>query len=55
MSAIRQAEPVLSATDASQAGLDRGRLLRLDRDMLATRTIEERGYLVVKGGRLHGS
>ena len=32
MSAIRQAEPVLSATEASQAGLDRERLLRLYRD-----------------------
>src|SRR6476646_11712219 len=55
MSAIRQAEPVLSATDASQAGLDRERLLRLYRDMLATRTIEERGNLLFKGGRLPGS
>src|SRR6476659_7541787 len=55
MSAIRQAEPVLSATDASQAGLDGERLLRLYRDMLATRTIEERGNLLFKGGRLPGS
>ena len=55
MSAIRQAEPVLSATEASQAGLDRERLLRLYRDMLATRTIEERGNLLFKGGRLPGS
>ena len=55
MSAIRQAEPVLSATDASQAGLDRDRLLRLYRDMLATRTIEERGNLLFKAGRLPGS
>src|SRR3954451_24170541 len=55
MSAIRQAEPVLSATDASQAGLDRDRLLRLYRDMLATRTIEERGNLLFKAGKLPGS
>ena len=55
MSAIRQAEPVLSATEASQAGLDRERLLRLYRDMLATRTIEERGNLLFKAGRLPGS
>src|SRR6478736_4729603 len=55
MSAIRQAETVLSATDASQAGLDRDRLLRLYRDMLATRAIEERGNLLFKGGRLPGS
>src|SRR5436190_7886613 len=55
MSAIRQAEPVLSATDASQAGLDRPRLLRIYRDMLATRSIEERGNLLFKAGRIPGS
>ncbi len=55
MSAIRQAEPVLSATEASQAGLDRERLLRLYRDMLATRAIEERGNLLFKAGQLPGS
>src|SRR2546423_4991746 len=55
MSAIRQAEPLLSATEASQAGLDRERLLRLYRDMLATRMFEERGNLLFKAGRLPGS
>src|SRR3954466_11546105 len=55
MSAIRQAEPVLSATDASQAGLDREALLRIYRNMSATRTIEERGNLLFKAGRLPGS
>src|SRR6478735_2220691 len=55
MSAIRQAEPVLSATEASQAGLDRPRLLRIYRDMLATRSIEERGNLLFKAGKLPGS
>jgi TPP-dependent pyruvate/acetoin dehydrogenase alpha subunit len=55
MSAIRQAEPLLSATEASELGLDRTRMLRIYRDMLATRTIEERGNLLFKAGRLPGS
>ncbi len=52
---IRQAEPLLSATEASEVGLDRDRLLRIFRDMLATRAIEERGNLLFKAGRLPGS
>ncbi len=55
MSATRQAEPLLSATEASQAGLERDRLLRVFRDMLVTRGIEERGNLLFKAGRLPGS
>ena len=55
MSAIRQAAPLLSATEASEVGLDRDRLLRIFRDMLATRAIEERGNLLFKAGRLPGS
>jgi TPP-dependent pyruvate/acetoin dehydrogenase alpha subunit len=55
MSAIRQAEPLLSATEATEAGLDRDRLLRMYRDMVATRAIEERGNLLFKAGRLPGS
>jgi TPP-dependent pyruvate/acetoin dehydrogenase alpha subunit len=55
MSAIRQAEPLLSATEATELGLDRDRLLRMYRNMLATRAIEERGNLLFKGGRLPGS
>ena len=55
MSAIRQAEPLLSANEATAAGLDRDRLLRMYRDMVATRTIEERGNLLFKAGRLPGS
>jgi TPP-dependent pyruvate/acetoin dehydrogenase alpha subunit len=55
MSAIRQAEPLLSATEATDLGLDRDRLLRIYRNMLATRGIEERGNLLFKGGRLPGS
>jgi TPP-dependent pyruvate/acetoin dehydrogenase alpha subunit len=55
MSAIRQAEPLLSATEATDLGLDRDRLLRIYRNMVATRAIEERGNLLFKGGRLPGS
>jgi TPP-dependent pyruvate/acetoin dehydrogenase alpha subunit len=55
MSAIRQAEPLLLATEATELGLDRDRLLRMYRNMLATRAIEERGNLLFKGGRLPGS
>src|SRR5919201_126570 len=55
MSAIRQAEPLLSANEATAAGLDRDRLLRMYRNMLATRSIEERGNLLFKAGRLPGS
>jgi TPP-dependent pyruvate/acetoin dehydrogenase alpha subunit len=55
MSAIRQAEPLLSANEATAAGLDRDRLLRMYRNMLATRAIEERGNLLFKAGRLPGS
>ena len=55
MSVIRQAEPLLSTSEAQDIGLDRARLLRLYRDMLATRTIEERGNLLFKAGKLPGS
>ena len=55
MSAIRQAEPLLSPTEAQALGLDRERLLRIYRDMLATRTIEQRGNLLFKAGKLPGS
>jgi len=55
MSAIRQAEPLLSATEATEAGLDRERLLGVYRNMLQTRMIEERGNLLFKAGRLPGS
>ena len=55
MSAIRQAEPLISAAEASELGLDRDALLRIYRNMAATRAIEERGNLLFKAGRLPGS
>jgi pyruvate dehydrogenase E1 component alpha subunit len=55
MSAIRQAEPLISAAEASELGLDRETLLRIYRNMAATRAVEERGNLLFKAGRLPGS
>ncbi|MDX6591298.1 MAG: hypothetical protein QOJ13_494 [Gaiellales bacterium] len=55
MSAVRQAEPLIAPDEAEAAGLDRDRLVRIYRNMLATRRIEERGNLLFKGGRLPGS
>ena len=55
MSAVRQADPLLSADEAAGIGLSRERLLRVYRDMVATRAIEERGNLLFKAGRLPGS
>jgi TPP-dependent pyruvate/acetoin dehydrogenase alpha subunit len=55
MSAVRQAEPLIAPDEAEAAGLDRDRLLRMYRNMLATRRIEERGNLLFKAGRLPGS
>lgn len=55
MSAVRQAEPLIAPQEAEAAGLDRDRLIRMYRNMLATRRIEERGNLLFKAGRLPGS
>jgi TPP-dependent pyruvate/acetoin dehydrogenase alpha subunit len=55
MSVIRQADPLLSQSEASELGLEREDLLRIFADMLATRAIEERGNLLFKAGRLPGS
>jgi TPP-dependent pyruvate/acetoin dehydrogenase alpha subunit len=55
MSAVRQAEPLISADEARDVGLDRDKLLRMFRDMLLTRGIEERGNLLFKAGKLPGS
>jgi pyruvate dehydrogenase E1 component alpha subunit len=55
MSAIRHAEPLLSIDETRELGLDRDALLRMFRNMLVTRAIEERGNLLFKAGRLPGS
>src|ERR1700757_3393110 len=55
MSAIRHAEPLLSIDETRELGLDRDALLRMFRNMLLTRMIEERGNLLFKAGKLPGS
>jgi TPP-dependent pyruvate/acetoin dehydrogenase alpha subunit len=45
----------MSQAEARELGLDREDLVRLYRDMLATRLVEERGNLLFKAGKLPGS
>ena len=53
--AMREAEPVGSLQEVRDAGLDREDLLRIYRNMLVTRGIEERGHVLYKQGRIPGS
>jgi TPP-dependent pyruvate/acetoin dehydrogenase alpha subunit len=55
MSTVRRASPLMSQAEARELGLDREHLVRMYRDMLATRLIEERGNLLFKAGKLPGS
>jgi TPP-dependent pyruvate/acetoin dehydrogenase alpha subunit len=55
MAAVRLADPLISADEAAEVGLSRDDLLRMFRDMLLTRGIEERGNLLFKAGKLPGS
>ena len=55
MSTVRRASPLMSQAEARELGLDREHLIRLYRDMLATRLVEERGNLLFKAGKLPGS
>jgi TPP-dependent pyruvate/acetoin dehydrogenase alpha subunit len=55
MSSVRQAQPLVEGNEARELGLDRDALMRIHRDMLATRLIEERGNLLFKAGKLPGS
>jgi TPP-dependent pyruvate/acetoin dehydrogenase alpha subunit len=55
VSAVRQADPLISADEAAELGLSRDDLLRMFRNMLLTRGIEERGNLLFKAGKLPGS
>ena len=45
----------MSQAEARELGLDREHLVRIYRDMLATRLVEERGNLLFKAGKLPGS
>jgi TPP-dependent pyruvate/acetoin dehydrogenase alpha subunit len=55
MSTVRRASPLMSQAEARELGLDRTDLIRIYRDMLATRLVEERGNLLFKAGKLPGS
>jgi TPP-dependent pyruvate/acetoin dehydrogenase alpha subunit len=55
MATVRRANPLMSQAEARELGLDREHLVRLYRNMLATRLIEERGNLLFKAGKLPGS
>ncbi|HSD03638.1 MAG TPA: thiamine pyrophosphate-dependent dehydrogenase E1 component subunit alpha [Gaiellales bacterium] len=55
MSTVRRANPLMSQAEARELGLDRDDLVRIYRDMLATRLVEERGNLLFKAGKLPGS
>jgi TPP-dependent pyruvate/acetoin dehydrogenase alpha subunit len=53
--AAREAEPVGSLQETLDMGLDREALLRLYRNMLVARGIEERGHILYKQGKIVGS
>ncbi len=53
--AVREAPPLTTLEETASAGLDRAALLRLQRDLLLTRALEERGSALFKQGRLPGS
>ena len=53
--AVREAEPVGSLSEVKEAGLDREDLLRIYRNMLTTRGIEERGHILYRQGKIPGS
>ena len=55
MSTVHRANPLMSQAEARELGLDRDDLVRIYRDMLATRLLEERGNLLFKAGKLPGS
>jgi TPP-dependent pyruvate/acetoin dehydrogenase alpha subunit len=53
--AVREAEPVGSLQEVKEAGLDREDLLGIFRNMLTTRSLEERGHILYKQGKIPGS
>ena len=53
--AVREARPLDTLEETVSVGLDRDGLLRLQRDLLLTRALEERGSTLFKQGRLPGS
>jgi pyruvate dehydrogenase E1 component alpha subunit len=55
MAIAREAEPVGSLHEIREAGLDREDLLRIFRNMLITRGLEERGHILYRQGKIPGS
>src|ERR671914_665314 len=55
MAIAREAEPVASLADIKEAGLDREDLLGIFRNLVLTRSIEERGHTLYKQGKIPGS
>src|SRR4051794_9460348 len=53
--AVREAEPIGSLQEVKDAGLDRGDLLGIYRNLLVTRGLEERGHILYKQGKIPGS
>jgi len=55
MAIAREAEPVGSLSEVREAGLDRVDLLGVYRNMLITRSVEERGHILYRQGKIPGS
>src|SRR5881392_4490499 len=55
MAIARSAEPVGSLQEVREAGLDREDLLAIYRNMLVTRSVEERGHILYRQGKIPGS
>jgi TPP-dependent pyruvate/acetoin dehydrogenase alpha subunit len=55
MAVAREAEPVGSLHEVREAGLDREDLLGIYRNMLITRSVEERGHILYRQGKIPGS
>src|SRR6187399_2335001 len=55
MAIAREAEPVGSLKEMREAGLDREDLLGVYRNMVMTRSIEERGHILYRQGKIPGS
>src|SRR5262245_11732326 len=55
MATARVAEPSGSLGEAKEWGLDREDLLRIYRNMLTTRGVEERGHILYRQGKIPGS
>ena len=53
--AVRESVPVQSVEETDAIGLDRGALVKMYRDMLLTRGLEDRGTALFKQGKLPGS